>query len=348
MSDPKKRWQEVKGVLDAVLDQKPAARVKFLERVCAHDADLLEEVRTLLEQHDDDAFLERPLMDRPAPAAVDSPPERVRSYRFMENIGSGGMGIVYRVVDDTGKSFALKRIPSRQVSDETLRRFRRESKTAAKLRHPNIVHIVSFGEQDGDPFLLMECLIGETLRDLLLREKHASIELTLDVARQAAAGLDYAHTHGIVHRDLKPSNLFRSEDGSLKILDFGIAKPLGIGEDAERSGLSRLTKTGEVLGSPNYMAPEQARAEPVDARADLFSLGSILYEMLAGHIAVEGDSLAARINSLLVDEPHPLSESRPDLSSDLVALVHRCLTKEPSGRPASAQSFLSELSRCER
>ncbi len=231
------RWDRVKAALEAVLAEKPANRPAFLKRLCGDEPELLEEVRSLLESYDND-YLESPAAPvslaalgegaDTAETAETPPPQTVGPYRIVEKVGAGGMGEVYKVVDDEGRVFALKRLIRELVSDEGLSRLRREASAASALEHPNIVKFVTLVEHEGAPHIVMEYLEGHTLKHILSGERRLDLEDALHVATQGAEALACAHEKGIVHRDLKPGNILLTYSAQVKLLDFGIAKMLEI------------------------------------------------------------------------------------------------------------------------
>jgi eukaryotic-like serine/threonine-protein kinase len=268
-------------------------------------------------------------------------------YRVAARIGAGGMGEVYRARDtNLGRDVAIKVLPARFVGDaQALSRFRREAKAVAALSHPNILAIHDFGESAGVHYAVTELLEGETLRDKLLRGP-LSVRRAVDYATQTARGLAAAHERGIVHRDLKPENLFVTRDGRLKILDFGLAKNAPrAASAAPEEGPTDVSATapGTLLGSPGYMSPEQIRGLPADHRTDLFALGAVLYEMLAGRRAFLGATPADTLTAILREEPPDLAETRPQLPVALQRIVRHCLEKDPEARAQSAHDLTFEL-----
>ena len=271
---------------------------------------------------------------RPEPGGMTG--RTISHYRVLGIIGGGGMGVVYRAEDlKLGRRVALKFLPEELGNDSpALQRFEREARTASSLNHFNICTIYEFGEQDGLPFLVMELLEGETLRDCLsiAGEKGLPIAKLLDLSIQVTDGLQAAHEHGIIHRDIKPANIFLTNKGVCKILDFGLAKLLEAGEpekaaahtvdaakpmdsilDApsrDRSFVSHLTRTGLAIGTAGYMSPEQVNGEKLDARTDLFSFGLVLYEMATGQRAFSGGTAAAVHDAILNQAPLPSAGSQ--------------------------------------
>ncbi len=268
-------------------------------------------------------------------------------YTIVEPIGAGGMGQVYRARDSRlGRDVAVKILPPSIAADPGyLKRFEQEARAAGALNHPNIVAVHDVGVHDGSPFLVMELLEGDNLRQRLARGPLSSRQ-ALAVALQAADGLGAAHARGIVHRDLKPENLFLLPDDRVKILDFGLAKlmrPIAPPSQGEDQPSQTPTEPGIVLGTAGYMAPEQVRGHPADHRTDLFSLGVILYEMLAGRRAFRGDSFVDIAFAICNTEPPPLAERAQDLPAGVDRLVRRCLAKDPETRIDSATELATEL-----
>ncbi|MBI3410600.1 MAG: protein kinase [Planctomycetes bacterium] len=267
-----------------------------------------------------------------------NPGMRLGPYEIVAPLGAGGMGEVYRGKDGRlGREVAIKVLPQAFAgASEALERFERETKALAALSHPNILAIFDVGADEGVSFAVMELLEGETLRDRLDRAQ-LPLQSVLEIGAAAAAGLAAAHAKGLVHRDLKPANIFLSSSGQIKILDFGLARfeAAPAAEGATASYVSGLTELGRVMGTAGYMAPEQVRGEPADARADIFALGSVLYEMATGRRAFPGRSAAEVMAAILKDEPAPLEESL-GISAELKHVIIRCLDKRPENRFQSA------------
>jgi serine/threonine protein kinase len=260
----------------------------------------------------------------------------VDHYRIQETLGGGGMGIVYRAEDTRlGRTVALKFLPPELTRDPVAKaRFLQEARTASALDHPNICTIYDVGETgDARLYLSMPCYDGETLRQRLSHGP-MPVDDAVDVAWQTARGLAKAHRQGIIHRDIKPANLMLTADGVVKILDFGIAK---------LAGAAGITLTGLPLGTPAYMAPEQMRAEEVDGRTDLWSLGVVLYEMLAGRRPFPGDHEVVVRNGILNNEPEALTKLRPEVPRELERIVSTLLAKDRAARYPTAEHFLSDL-----
>lgn len=260
-------------------------------------------------------------------------------YQITEKLGEGGMGVVWKARDTHLERFvALKTLSAGKLLDpERKRRFVQEAKAASALNHPNIVHIYDIAEAEGVPFIAMEYVAGKTL-DQLIGRKGLRIGETLKYAVQIADALAKAHAAGIIHRDLKPSNVMVTESGLVKVLDFGLAKlaetaPGEFGETATiRAPEGPHTDEGTIVGTTAYMSPEQAEGKKVDARSDIFSFGSVLYEMVTGQRAFRGDSKLSTLSAILKDDPKPVSSIAPDVPRDLEKIISRCLRKDPDRR----------------
>jgi serine/threonine protein kinase len=260
-------------------------------------------------------------------------------YELDELVGTGGMSSVYRAHDRLlERDVALKVLHEQFTSDgDYVERFRREARSVAQLSHPNIVTVIDRGEQDGRQFIVFEYVDGENLKTLVERggplPEREAIELTLQVAR----ALGFAHEHGLVHRDVKPQNVLLNGDGRAKVTDFGIARSLGVGG---------LTQTGTVMGTSDYIAPEQARGGRVDAQSDVYSLGAVLYELLTGEVPFPGENFVA-VALRHINEPAPsVRGRRPDVSPRLDAVVRRCMAKDPRERFGSMDELCAELNAC--
>ena len=269
----------------------------------------------------------------------------ISHYRILERLGGGGMGVVYLAEDTTlGRRVALKFLPPALASSPDSReRLLREARAASALNHPHICTIHEVGEQDGQPFIAMEWLDGETVKQRLARGPFP-VDALLEAAIQIAEALDAAHARGIVHRDLKPANLFVTRRGDAKVLDFGLAKSVDGAPDLDTfTGQGPLTSPGSTVGTVAYMAPEQARGEPVDARTDLFSLGLVLYEMATGQMAVPAGSTALAYDAILNRQFSGVTEINRDVPASLDRVVRRLLSKAPTARHQSARELRDEL-----
>ena len=265
----------------------------------------------------------------------------LRSYRIEAKLGAGGMGVVYKAVDSRlGRTAAIKILSTAALSAERERRFVQEAKAASSLNHPNIVTIYDIDTQDVDgkplQYIAMEYVAGETL-DQLIGKKGLRIRDVLKYAIQIADALAAAHAAGIVHRDLKPSNVIVTPQGVVKILDFGLAKLTEAGEaDAYAETMhgegSPLTEEGTILGTVAYMSPEQADGKKVDSRSDVFSFGSVVYEMATGQRAFSGGSKLSSLSAVLFKDPQPASQAVSDIPPELDRIIARCLKKDPERR----------------
>ena len=263
-------------------------------------------------------------------------------YELEELVGTGGMSSVYRAHDRMlERDVALKVLHEQFAADtDYVERFRREARSVAQLSHPNIVTVIDRGDQGDRQFIVFEYIAGENLKSLIEREgplpQDQAVRLTLQIAR----ALGFAHEHGLVHRDVKPQNVLLNGDGRAKVTDFGIARSLDV-----KGG---LTQTGTVLGTSDYIAPEQARGSRVDAQSDIYSLGAVLYELLTGEVPFPGDNFVAVALRHINEPPPSVSEHRPDVSPRLDAAIRRAMAKEPRDRFASMDEFCAELSACLR
>ena len=230
-------------------------------------------------------------------------------YRIERKLGAGGMADVYLAEDqELGRRVAIKILNDRHAADDSfIERFRREAKNAAGLSHPNIVSIYDRGEAEGTYYIAMEYLDGRSLKELIVGRGPAPIKITIDYARQILAAVGFAHKHGIVHRDIKPHNVLVGPEGRLKVTDFGIA----------RSGASQMTEVGSIIGTAQYLSPEQARGAPVDQTSDLYSVGVVLYEMLTGQVPFTGDTPLEIAMKHLSAVPEPPSERREEVPPEL-------------------------------
>jgi serine/threonine-protein kinase len=263
-------------------------------------------------------------------------PTRIGRYHVVERLGRGAMGTVYRAHDpQIGRTVAIKVL---HVDDDELRRrFRREVQSAGTLKHPNIVTVHDYGEEGGQPFIVMEYVEGRTLADLLRVGHQFSLSEKLHLARQLCSALDYAHDQGVIHRDIKPANLMIGRDGNLRVVDFGIA----------RMGDGDLTRTGTLIGTLKYMSPEQIDGAELDRRTDIFSVGAVLYELLSSHQAFQGDSPSRVMRAILHEEPPALTGLCPDIDSELVRVVDTAMRKDRSQRYTTLRQVDNDLAAVE-
>lgn len=274
--------------------------------------------------------------------------ETISHYRIVEKLGEGGMGVVY-VAEDTvlGRRVAIKTLTGGGgPGDQHFRaRFLREARAISKLSHPHIANIYDYGEtRDGQPYIVMELVDGSTLGELMRREK-LTIQRSVGIIKQVAEALAEAHRHGIVHRDIKPSNIAINERGNVKVLDFGLAKEIEVGpSDPEaQTRLHTQTREGVIVGTPMYLSPEQALGIKVDARSDVFSLGGLLYECIAGKPAFFGRTAVEICAKVVRDDPPPPSQFNPDVSSELDHIALKALAKKPEARYQTAEEMIEVL-----
>ena len=347
------RWRRVDELFHSALERDGAERAAFLREACRGDEALRREVERLIAAHErDGSFIDSPAYADTA-LLIDNQPvltagQRLGPYEVISHIGRGGMGEVY-LAEDTrlGRRVALKLLRAEFTRDaDRLRRFRREARAASALNHPNILTIHEIGSEDGTHFMATEYVEGETLRWRMAGGAMKPGE-SLDVAIQVASALQAAHEAGIVHRDVKPENIMVRPDGFAKVLDFGLAKLAERAATASGSAGPTLVKVetnpGVVMGTPHYMSPEQARGLVVDARTDIFSLGVVLYEMVAGRAPFGGATTSDVIVSLLDKEPAPLSSCSPRVPAELQRIVGKALCKDREGRYQVVKDLLIDL-----
>jgi serine/threonine protein kinase len=258
--------------------------------------------------------------------------QTIANYRLVELKGSGGMANVFKAIQlSLDRPVALKIMhPHLNTSETFIARFEKEAKRAAMLHHENIVTIIDYGNDNGEYYIAMEYIDGTNLGEMLKHQKRMPLEICLHICHQVAEGLKYAHANGLVHRDIKPANIMLSTDGRVMITDFGIAKS---SEDHS------ITATGQVIGSPSYMSPEQAAGKAIDHRSDIFSLGIILYEILAGEKPFKGDTYPSLIASIMSEKPEPLGRSRIDITPELDDVVQKALLKDQESRFQSVEEL---------
>src|SRR5436305_7239258 len=262
-------------------------------------------------------------------------------YRLERKCGSGGMADVYLATDESlGRSVAIKILSDRYAQDDGfVERFRREASSAAGLNHPNIVAVYDRGEAEGTYYIAMEYLDGPTLKDEITRRAPLPEPEAIAWATQALDALDFAHRRGVIHRDVKPHNMVLTEDGRLKVTDFGIARA---------ANTQQMTEVGSIVGTAQYLSPEQARGQAVGPQSDLYSMGVVLYEMLSGELPFTGESAVDIAMKQVSDTPPPLNRRNRLVSPAMEQVVMRALAKDPALRFSSAKAMAEELGRVSR
>ena len=347
------RRRRIEELCDAALDRDAGERAAFVADACGPDEALRQEVEALLAHAQAaEGFLAVPIGEVAAHVLADergvAPGSRLGAYEVLSLIGAGGMGEVYRARDARlRRDVAIKVLPAGVVGDpERLQRFEQEARAAAALNHPNILAVYDIGHHETSPYIVSELLEGTTLRERL-NEGAVPVRKAVEYAVQIAHGLAAAHEKGIIHRDLKPENLFVTTDGRVKILDFGLAK-LTQAEPVFEGGRALPatpphTTPGLMLGTIGYMAPEQVRGLAADHRSDIFAFGAILYEMLSGRRAFQGDTTANTITAIVKEDPADLSTSERHIPPALARIADHCLEKSPAARFKSADDLAFAL-----
>ena len=371
------RWRQVEDLFHGALDRAPRDRATFLDAACADDRALRLKVEGLLESFDEAGdFIEKPVLDDALPSSSKTTTRgesiighKIGNYEILSLIGAGGMGEVYLACDARlDRQIALKLLPAQFTADPAqVRRFEREARAASALNHPNIITIHDIGREGDTHFIATEFVQGRTLREIIEGKKMESPE-ALGIAAQIAGALAAAHAAGIVHRDIKPENVMVRRDGLVKLLDFGLAKPVeesgrGRERESEREGepesssspalplsrsltppLSQMTDPRMLMGTLAYLSPEQARGGAVDHRTDIFSLGVTLYEMVAGTRPFSGETPSEALDAILNREHGQLATEHPGLEY----VIKRSLAKDREARYQTAGEMQADLQRLAR
>ena len=347
------RWERTKQILEEALRIAPGPRQAYLDLVCGPDSELRAEVESLIASHEEagSAFLDAAALELLELTSSARPPALplnhvIGHYRLVEEAGRGGMGVVYKAEDTRLHRFVALKILPEQVGEDSvdLVRFRREAEAASALNHPNIVTIYEIGQDGSTHYIAMELVEGKTLRELLVAGL-LPIRKAIEIAAQVAEGLAKAHEAGIAHRDLKPENLMVSQDGFVKILDFGLAKLMSTSEELSDmcTPSTSATRPGLLLGTLGYMSPEQASGDRLDFRSDQFSFGLVLYEMVTGKRAFQRSTAAETLVAILREQAEPIGVQNPDAPAPLCWAIERCLAKEPDKRYVSTRDLAREL-----
>ena len=348
-------WQKVREIFDSALLRQPEERLRFITEACGEDKPLYTEVESLLSSLDcADNFLETPAVAGVADAFVNSgnkleKGQSLGHYKIVKEIGSGGMGEVYLAKDQKlDRQVAVKILNEKFSNEESnLNRFVREAKATSALNHPNILVIHEIGEADGSHYIISEFIKGQTLR-YICKERALQLSEVLDISVQIAGALAAAHEAHLIHRDIKPENIMVRPDGYVKILDFGLAKLV---EEKNRSFLGleeptafqNPTAKGMILGTVNYMSPEQAKGEDVDERTDIFSFGVLMYEMIAGRTPFGGDSMSETFANLIKAEPQPLTRFVANVPDEIQRIISKTLNKHKDSRYLTIKDLLADL-----
>jgi serine/threonine protein kinase len=350
-------WKKLESLFHEALQLEGEARAAFLAEACGGDEQLRAEAEQLIAAHErESSFLDSPIFAEAVELTRDDrdeslPGRSIGPYKVISQLGRGGMGEVYLAEDSRlRRKVAIKVLPAAFSTDEDrLRRFVQEARAASALNNPNIITIFEFGQAEGAHYIVTEYIEGETLRGHM-RRGPLRPTLALDVARQVASALEVAHAAGIVHRDIKPENVILRRDGLVKVLDFGLAKlaaPVGVQTD-EQTAPQLRTRTGVVMGTVNYMSPEQARGQKVDHRTDIFSLGVVLYEMLTGQRPFRGESGIDILHEIIHEEPLPVVKLNSRLPAEMTDILSKALAKELGERYRHAGDFELDLRRLKR
>ncbi|HKX50537.1 MAG TPA: protein kinase, partial [Candidatus Binatia bacterium] len=343
------RYRQIGELYHAALEVASAERPAFLTRECAGDEDLRHEVESLINSHQQsEDFIAKPALSVAAEMLAARAPESITGqmigrYRVLSLVAEGGMGRVFLAEDTTlNRRVALKLLPEYFTNDKNqLQRFHQEARATSALNHPNILTVYEVGHWHGSDFIATEFVEGVTLRKRMRRK--LSVAAAVDIAQQVASALSAAHAAGIVHRDIKPENIMIRPDGLVRILDFGIAKYAEPKRTRHSKDSWVKTATGVIVGTTAYMSPEQARGEVIDGRTDIWSLGVILYEMIAHRLPFRGKTPTDRVAAILEREPEPLNKIRRGIPHELEAIIKRALAKDKENRYTRAADLAEDL-----
>ncbi len=351
---PDKNQQQVEEIFHTALDLGGEERAAYLAEACAGDQSLYAEVNSLISAlENSNGLMEQPelrlgmeILSGDAASSSSMTGKTIGAYRVLELLGQGGMGKVY-LAEDTrlGRKVALKFLSGEFVGDNWARRqLVREAQAVAKLDHPNICPVYGIEESDGHSFIVMQYVEGETLGQLI-RNGPLSPSHVVDLAQQIAGAIAEAHAHGIIHRDIKPKNIMVTPGGQVRVLDFGLAKTIQQqhGLDGAADSISHMTQAGLLVGTVSYMSPEQLRGETLDYSSDIFSVGTVVYEMLSGRNPYAHENTAETISAILASNPPLLRASETKIPRELDRVVQRCIQKEKEKRYQSAGDFLFDL-----
>ena len=342
------RWRRVNDLFHAALERAPGSREAFLDEACAGDPALRTEVLSLLQMHSGPGILDRPAVEANPGLLLtgDDDPligRRLGPYEVTGLLGRGGMGIVYLGQDTRlRRPVAIKALPPALTHNDHLRaRLRREAMAAGALSHPGIATIFALEEFDGRLYVVQEYIPGRTLRATMkIRDGRPAIAEIVSIALDMARALAAAHAQGVLHRDLKPENVLHTPAGGIKVVDFGLAR---FEPGAAIGDAGTLTRPGALPGTPGYMAPEVLRGDPVDARADQFSFGVLLYELVAGEHPFEGTDDITTVARILETEPSGPGPARPECPEPLVRVISKCLAKAPRDRYPTTTALVTAL-----
>jgi serine/threonine protein kinase len=346
-------WRKVKELFETALKLDPDAREPFLTRACEGDKQFREEVVSLLSSHAESShFLELPAAAVMAESLIDDQAtivagRHISNFEIVSKIAEGGMGEVYLARDLTSERKVAIKLIRREYKDqqEQLRYFKREARAISALHHRNLCTLYEIGTlEDGQPFIAMEYVEGRSLSDYVKSWPHETSEV-IDIAIQTAEALYEAHVHGIIHRDIKPSNIMITPSGTVKVLDFGLARIAIASSDQVCSDASTAIKTasGVILGTIFYMSPEQALGEDVDHRTDIFSLGAVLYEMLTGKRPFTGQTFGKTLEKIARGQVDPMTLLQSKDSAEFERIVMKCLSRDKRMRYESAYDLLLDL-----